>query len=221
MPVSVLRCVTTFDAMVDVDLGLVRLVLDEFNNPEFLIEGIENIKYDLKSLRILLADRELENPLSVILKPELEDQFDSLRDQFFDAYYEQILTLTGETSVTRLLGTASLTKSMVETTVFCKSELEVAHIRKLGIGANPLLMNDSLLPSERFNDFFLKRGSDVVLFEPIRGKNVTLMEYKFNFDQDESVFNDFIPKEEVLKEVAPYNSIYTIPVYPGIKLPQD
>ena len=174
MPVSVLRCVTTFDAIVDIDLGLVRLVLDEFNNPDFLIEGIDKIKYDLKTLRILLADRDLENPLSVILKPELEEEFDSLREQFYENYYEQILTLSGETSATRLLGTASLTKSMIETTVFCRSELEIAHVRKLGIGAIPMLMNDSLLPSERFNDFFLRQGSDVSLFEPIRGKNITL-----------------------------------------------
>ena len=221
MPVSILRCVTTFDAMVDVDLGLVILVLDEFNNPEFLIEGIDKIKYNLTTLRVLLADRDLENPLSIILKPELEEHFDSLRDQFFDAYYDQILSLSGETSVARLLATASMTQQLTDSTVYCKSQQEIDYINKLNVGVKAVLSSGSILPSEGYSAFYLKRMSDVTLFEPIRGKSITVMEYKFNLDHDPSVFNMHLPKDEYLKLVGESNSIYTIPVYPGLELPEE
>ena len=221
MPVSILRCVTTFDAMVDVDLGLVRLVLDEFNNPEFLIEGIEKIKYNLTTLRVLLADRDLENPLSIILKPELEEHFDSLRDQFFDAYYEEILSLSGETSVARLLATASMTQQLTESTVYCKTQTEIDYINKLNVGVKAVLVSGTPLPSEGYSSFYLKKMSDVTLFESIRGKSITVMEYKFNLDHDPSVFNMHLPKDEYLKLVGESNSIYTIPVYPGLELPEE
>lgn len=222
MPVSILRCVTTFDAIVDTDLGLVRLVLDQFNNPEFLIDNISKIKHNLTTIRVLLADRDHENPLSIILKQELEDQFDSLKEQFYESYYEEILSLSGETSVTRLFGTANFTKSLTETTVYCNSELEVAYINKLNIGLKPIILpSGTLIPSERYNAFYLKRMSDVSLFEELRAKAVTVMEYRFNLDPDPSMFNSYLPKDEYLKLIGESNSIYTIPVYPGLELPEE
>lgn len=215
MPVKTIRQITTFDSVIDIDFGLIRLVLDEFNNPEYLISGIDYLSKDLTTLRVLLASREIENPLSIVFKKEFHDSIDDLRRELYEEYYDQIISLSGETSITRLIAASALpNKQVVENTIICNSDKEVETLVKWGIKAKGIVrQGEETVPSE-YSDFILKRFSDLTIYEPIRGHNIFFLEYPFNLELLPD--GTLLPENNVCKIVGEQNSLYTIPVYPGI-----
>ncbi|MGL5327905.1 MAG: hypothetical protein ACRDD7_01465, partial [Peptostreptococcaceae bacterium] len=71
-----------FDSIIDIDLGLLKLMKEEYNNPKFINIGYLNIPEWV--IKKELIEREDENPLSLILHTDYIKEKDNLYNQFIE-----------------------------------------------------------------------------------------------------------------------------------------
>ncbi len=173
-----------FDCFIDIDLGLMMLLKEKYNNPKI----IHNSIFQEKDWYIiyLLANRNDENPLSIILKEEYLPNKDSLRDQFMNQEYDEILRLSKPNKILELIN-LMYASDVVDIDILCKDEKEQEYLetlfkdKRINSFVSPYLNKVNI---SKYDSIFIKNYKDIIQYRGLVQKNIYVLDYKFNTELD-------------------------------------
>lgn len=194
-----------FDSLIDTDLGLLRLIKNEYNNPKYLdSDYLNNVEYNV--LVYSLVKRENENPLTLVVKDNYIDSIEELRNQFFRDDYKKILKQSGETNLVSLIK-QYIYSNQIDVTVLCKNKEEEAIIKNIYDKIKIIVENNySNISIDKYDCLFFKRAKDLLKLKNVKVKNIYICNYNFNLQKNSDKLIDLEGLEEV-------NEIYIIDAY--------
>lgn len=171
-----------FDLIVDIDMGLAKLIYFQYNNKDFFnTQYIENDNL----IKQLLLFREEENPLHEIYK--YPDDFKTINDlyqQFMTKEYKNILSVSNNTDLIKLLFVSNMNKDkLVIITVLCKSQDEVNILAERNIPCEIIIEPDkSKIDLSKYQSIYVKNLKDLDLYndKQLYSKNIFVANYGFN-----------------------------------------
>lgn len=119
-----------FNIVVDTDLGLINMMKKEYNNTDFVLSYINNMKD--KVIIDQLLERENKNPLSIIIRDEYRESIDDLYKEFLETEYDNILKHSSVTDIMNLVSTY-INTGAVHADIICKNKSEEQLINNLNI----------------------------------------------------------------------------------------
>lgn len=194
-----------FDSLIDTDLGLLRLIKNEYNNPKYLdSDYLNNVEYNV--LVYSLVKRENENPLTLVVKDNYIDSIEELRNQFFRDDYKKILKQSGETNLVSLIK-QYIYSNQIDVTVLCKNKEEEAIIKNIYDKIKIIVENNySNISIDKYDCLFFKKAKDLLKLKNVKVKNIYICNYNFNLQKNSDKLIDLEGLEEV-------NEIYIIDAY--------
>lgn len=213
MELSSNHLIVEFDTIVDTDLGLLKMIKEEYIDNDF-IEPMLSAMDDTIIISELI-DREEKNPLYTILKDEYKSSADSLYKEFIDTEYKKILKYSKPTSLFGWTSMVYKTDGII-ITIICKNKLEEQIIKELykDISISVIIIQDwKEIHLKEFKTIVIKDYSDVLKMniEDMNAKNIFICNYKFNLDKNR------IPLMEVSKIIGYSNLVSVIDVYDSNK----
>ena len=188
-----------FDLIIDTDIGLLKFIQKEFNNPNIFIPGILRER-DVNIMKMIVTDRSQYNPLKtyMIEGTEAYNSADSLYSQFMEKHYEEILKLSTQTSLFDIIRRSSSMGDAVKFDIICKDELEkqaiISRFKKFKISPSVKIVKKlSDFDVSHYGSIYVKDIRDTLFFPTFEGKNVIIGNYKFNCEDNLPL----VPKKEV------------------------
>lgn len=209
----IINILVPFELIIDIDLGLIKLVRFHYNNGKYFYRGIT--KGPDNGIRYLLMNREDPNPLSIayINRDTDKETMDSFYDQFMEREYESILKLSPGTSVLDVMGIANADKDhVVRFTVLCKNELEKDVITNRKIPAHNIIVSTPEdVDLSKFNCIYVKKWDDLDKYRGIVSKEIYIPNYKFNVTYENNEPQPILPIDMVTKYASDNEiSVFTI-----------
>lgn len=202
-----------FDMIIDTDLGLWKLIQDQYPNDNFFYQGMI-YERDLNFMKYIMVIRKDKNPLKSILKPDYIKNADSLYGQFMKEKYDDILSLSTNTGIYDLICRSKSVNDVLKFTVLCKSQKEVDEVRKRfkkhDIDIKTILYNDlSEIDISSYGSIYIKDINDFFLYRNVGGKNVIVGNYGFNLEA--GIANS--PLLEPSAEISKLNVLQLVDMY--------
>lgn len=202
------RGLILFDTIVDTDYGMINMIREEYNNPQFIDVDFLNAVSE-HALIAELYERQTENPLTLVLKDDYIGQADSLYNQFIESKYDKILDMSRNTN---LIGYYRILRKQgqMTLTILCKNVQEQHFIEKLKMDIQTIVEPDySKIPLKDYDFLYLKKYSDIEKFKDIRKLNIYVCKYSFNTEKDnitpKLLFSDKISDKNQIFTIEPYN----------------
>lgn len=173
-----------FNTIIDIDIGLLRVIKEEFNNDKYLYTSL--LTADTNGLRQLLYEREEPNPLNFLLKDEWLSSSDSLYSDFMDKSLDKIIKKSSPNAIKSLVDTFFISK-LVDIDILCSNNYEKDHISKIYHKQNLSIIVESdysNIDISKYDTIFIKVYQDILKFTNLLGKNIYLLDYKFNINLD-------------------------------------
>ena len=173
-----------FDCFIDIDLGLIMLLKEKYNNPKIIYDSILNEK--TLFIIYLLLNRSDENPLSIILKDEYRSNQNTLRDQFIEQEYDEILKLSKPNKILELM-IMMYESNVVDIDILCSNTKEQDYLtklfkdRKINSFVN---QNLNTVDISKYDSIFIKNYKDIIKYKGLEKKNIYVLDYKFNTELD-------------------------------------
>lgn len=176
-----------FDLVVDLDMGLLKLVRFEYNNNDYFYKGILQGMDDC--LRYSLMTREDPNPLSIAaVNPDDHETLDEFYKQFMEREYTKIMNLSQDTAIsdlTKVSGMTSASDRIVRITIMCRSEEEkkLINLRKM----NPfrvIVSSPEKIDLSQYKALFVKNVYDLDMYRNVEALNLYIANYGFNLVKD-------------------------------------
>jgi len=173
-----------FDCFIDIDLGLIMLLKEKYNNPKIIYDSILNEK--TLFIIYLLLNRSDENPLSIILKDEYSSNQNTLRDQFIEREYDEILKLSKPNKILELM-IMMYESNVVDIDILCSNTKEQDYLtklfkdRKINSFVN---QNLNTVDISKYDSIFIKNYKDIIKYKGLEKKNIYVLDYKFNTELD-------------------------------------
>ena len=108
----------TSNILLDTDIGVYRLIKNEYNNPKYFKLNILDVI--IERYKEIIPKRDTINPLSFIIKEEYKDSIDNLYKEIMDTKYSEVLKLSEFTNVEQLAEIFTSRKGF-EPTIICKN----------------------------------------------------------------------------------------------------
>lgn len=205
-----------FDLIMDTDIGLLKYIQKEYNNPNIFIPGLLKER-NVTTMKIVMTDREFRNPLKSIMIQDTEvyKEADSLYDQFMEQHYEEILNLSTRTAMFDIIRRSSSMGDSVKFDILCKNNLErdliIKQFKRFKITPSvKIVPSISEYDVSQYGSIYVKDIYDLLLFSKMEGKNVIIGNYRFNCESD----LELVPKKEVTtKMILLSNVIKLIDIY--------
>lgn len=200
-----------FDIVIDTDLGLINLMKKEYNNTDFVLSYINNMKD--KVIIEQLLQRKNKNPLSIVIKQEYMDSIDNLYKEFLETDYDNILKYSKVTDIMNLMN-AYINTGSVHVEIICKNKSEEQLINNLNLPQLKVTVeNDkSKIDISVYDTIFIKDYSDIIKFKGLVAKNIFIGNYKFNLEDD-----NHTPLNDISLLVGRTNLVSIIDVYESNK----
>lgn len=200
-----------FNIVIDTDLGLINMMKKEYNNTDFVLDYINNMKD--KVIIEQLLERTNKNPLSIIIKEEYKDSIDNLYKEFLEMEYDNILKHSSVTDIMNLMNTY-INTGAVHVDIICKNKLEEQLINNLNISQLKVIVEKdrSRIDLSDYDTIFIKDYSDILNFKGVIAKNIFIGNYKFNLEDDNR-----IPLNDISLIVGKTNLVSIIDVYESNK----
>lgn len=205
-----------FDLIMDTDIGLLKYIQKEYNNPNIFLPGILNER-NVTTMKIVMLDRDYFNPLkSIMIRGTKQyDEADSLYEQFMEQHYEEILNLSTQTAMFDIIRRSSSMGDSVKFDILCKNNLErdliIKRFNRFKITPSiKIIPNISEYDVSQYGSIYVKDIYDLLLFSKMEGKNVIVGNYKFNCEDNLPM----VPKKEIMaKMILLENVIKLIDIY--------
>lgn len=205
-----------FDLVVDLDMGLLKLVRFEYNNNDYFYKGILQGMDDC--LRYSLMTREDPNPLSIAaVNPDDHETLDEFYKQFMEREYTKIMNLSQDTAIsdlTKVSGMTSASDRIVRITIMCRSEEEkkLINLRKM----NPfriIVSSPEKIDLSQYKALFVKNAYDLDMYRNVEALNLYIANYGFNLVKDPSRSNAPGLPIDIVAKYSKDNEINIFTVY--------
>ena len=175
-----------FNMIVDTDLGLWKLIQDQYPNTNFFYQGLI-YERDLNFMKYFMVSRLDKNPLKSLMKPDYISQADSLYDEFMDTKYDEILKLSENTGIFELICRSKGVNDIMRFTVLCKDQREVDEVLKrfsrYKVKVSTIIYEDlKKVDISSYGSIYIKDIHDFFLYNKVEGKNVIVGNYGFNLE---------------------------------------
>lgn len=181
-----------FNAMVDLDFSIMRMIQSEYNNPKYIDWRIMSMT--TAQVRKELINRDDPNPVTVCIKDK--KIADAIYEEIMKTRYEDLLSEEKYLSITGIFFLMSVYANLpdINVTVLCSNDLEACVIKKYNSKMNVIVITDfSKIVTDEYTEFIFKSKYDVLNFcsaNVIKEKRVLLMNYKFNVTFDDKPYPD-------------------------------
>lgn len=203
-----------FDAIINVDFGLLKLVKEEYNNPKFMMTNI--LANDDLSFRLMLLTSIDPNPLKIVLNDDSMDLADSLYSKFMNEEYSKILNYSERNSVYDILSVYdTMSEGAISTTILCTNEQQKQYISKFNHNLIVELSKIEEFDITEYDAIFVKDIRDLSSFNKLEGKNLYILNYRSNFEDDEWT----IPLKSMIAEYGASNIFNITDVYADLVKP--
>lgn len=205
-----------FDLVVDLDIGLLKLVRFEYSNNDYFYKGILQGMDDC--LRYSLMIREDLNPLSIAaVNPDDHETLDEFYKQFMEREYTKIMNLSQDTAIsdlTKVSGMTSASDRIVRITIMCRSEEEkkLINLRKM----NPfrvIVSSPEKIDLSQYKALFVKNAYDLDMYRNVEALNLYIANYGFNLVKDPSRSNAPGLPIDIVAKYSKDNEINIFTVY--------
>lgn len=205
-----------FDLVVDLDIGLLKLVRFEYSNNDYFYKGILQGMDDC--LRYSLMIREDLNPLSIAaINPDDHETLDEFYKQFMEREYTKIMNLSQDTAIsdlTKVSGMTSASDRIVRITIMCRSEEEkkLINLRKM----NPfriIVSSPEKIDLSQYKALFVKNAYDLDMYRNVEALNLYIANYGFNLVKDPSRSNAPGLPIDIVAKYSKDNEINIFTVY--------
>lgn len=175
-----------FNMIVDTDLGLWKLIQDQYPNTNFFYQGLI-YERDLNFMKYFMVSRLDKNPLKSLMKPDYISQADSLYDEFMNTKYDEILKLSENTGIFELICRSKGVNDVMRFTVLCKDQREVDEVSKrfskYKMKVSTIIYEDlKKVDISSYGSIYIKDIHDFFLYNKVEGKNVIVGNYGFNLE---------------------------------------
>lgn len=205
-----------FELVVDLDIGLLKLVRFEYSNNDYFYKGILQGMDDC--LRYALMTREDPNPLSIAaVNPDDHETLDGFYKQFMEREYTKIMNLSQDTAIsdlTKVSGMTSASDRIVRITIMCRSEEEkkLINLRKM----NPfrvIVSSPEKVDLSQYKALFVKNAYDLDMYRNVEALNLYIANYGFNLVKDPSHSNTPGLPIDIVAKYSKDNEINIFTVY--------
>ena len=208
----IIKVLMPFDVLIDTDVGLWNLISTDYRNDVFFLPGMLNMTESHK--KYFMVVRDTRNPLMTILSEPSEELADDFYNQFMEKEYSNILKVSPNTDVCRVLDVMKKSNSsIIRITVLCDNEEQKQEV------LDRHLMHDSIIIGKRstlslsdYGTIFVKDINDLDKFRHIEGKSIYVANYGFNILMDPDHVNPVIPLD-VLAKYSKDNEFFIYSVY--------
>lgn len=208
----IIKILMPFDVLIDIDVGLLNLIQFDYRNDIFFLPGMLDISDTNK--KYFMVNRQYRNPIMSILSEPSDDLANDFYNQFMDKEYEQILNLSPNTDVCKVLEVMKKSKSnIIRLTILCKNDNEKNIILKRHLNYNDIIIGDpSTISLSDYGTIFVKDINDLDKYRHIEGKTIYVANYGFNVIIDPNNINPVLPIS-ILDKYSSQNEFYIYSVY--------
>lgn len=199
-----------FAMVYDTDFGSIKYMLDKCKNTGFFKCSTDVTDY---FLHCEITVRKHQNPLTVILKEDYEDQADSLFKELQRKHWSEIVKQSPSTEIATMLAIGDMTTGY-DITTNCRNEEEVEFIKKIEPSWETVIDCDDV------SKYFCIYIHDMPRFfdknPGIEGKCIYILYEKPNFLS----YTKQILKKDIIK-ISPANEISVISRYKDFVIPKE
>lgn len=193
-----------FDMIVDTEIGLLRLVREEYCDESVFYSGF--LELDDHLLKGQMMERIEPNPLIVSMRDKNVDRADSYYKQFFEKRYDDILARSCSTALLKLVKRFIDTEGVIRVTILCEDEKQKLIIRELFKDCLMSLLNievikDGVYDVERFTELFIRDVRRLPRYQNVSGKTIYLARYHHNLDPQ-------LMEQKILYPIREYAILY-------------
>ena len=203
-----------FNLLIDIDMGLIKLVQYDYHNTEYFYEGMMNA--DEVSQQYALVTRTNKNPLSILTKEEIDQEtIDELYKQFMEKEYDQILELSSNTMISNFIFTLNKSNNsdIIRITALCNSQKEVDLLKYREINVYKTIIGSAKDVSlSSIDTIIVKDIDDLDNFRYLHMMNIYIADYWFNITLDPENPNPLLPIE-CIQKYGSENEFQIISVY--------
>ena len=216
---SINRILFDFYSVVDIDIGIARLMNTKYNNPGFINPQVLN--KSIETYKILMLNRKYYNPLVMFLNEQYRAEANNINSEIMKTpdVFKEVLNMSITTSIFNILQTALVTPSL-RATVLCWNEEQSNYIKSLLKDVDTVVFDGNPVDIKDFDTLIFKVPYPNSFFtcgnEAVNGKNIYICKYRFNMNENDT------NKLEINDEIKLYhmnaNVFYIIEVYANATL---
>ena len=205
------KILTEFDVIIDLDLAMMELVQEKYNNPNFINQDVMNLS--LHDIKETLLNREYESPLSICINDL--NTANSLYQELLETKYDEILNHHSPTGIFKLMEVYNKTDGM-EVTILCSSQEEADLISKYSPELHTLVKKHDEINIDDDNVYFLKSLTRIFIFNgKMKNKHIFIMGYRYNLFEDPNN-GAFFPNPTIVRPlIFEGDRVGIIDVYPS------
>lgn len=180
------RFLVPFNAVVDIDFAILRMIQAEYNNPNIVDQSV--MRASTKKVKELLLNREDTNPVTICIhnKQVADNIYKEIMLTRYDDLIDKYHTETG------IFFMLSVMQNLPNVTVdiLCQSDKEVEIIKKYNDAVNTVRVDKpSDVDVNKYTIFIVHNAKDVYLFEkPLVEKYIIILNYRFNVHIDKKPY---------------------------------
>ena len=195
----IINVLVPFDVIIDIDMGLLKLIEYDYHNEDFFLKGILNTTET--NQKYFLMSRSIVNVVEALLTVEDKELADDLYRQFIEKEYDQILKLSCNTSICDLtLLLRSNMNQVVRMTIMCNNEQERDLIQKRKISCfDTIISSPEKINLDKYGTLFVKNVYDLDKYRNVEGKSIYVPSYGFNVTINPELPDPLLPKDILLK----------------------
>ena len=187
-----------FECIVDIDMGLIKLLKYEYRNLDYFFKGI--LDGEDVYLQYELMRRKNRNPLSIAadLQKTPMGILDNWYAQFLEKEYSRIIELSNCTGLADITKVASFNSDRIlRNTILCRNNIEAELVRKRTLGENKIVVhNGEGFDVGKYDAIYLKDVYDIQRYTGIVGKSLYFANYGFNLidnPEDDELILEYDP----------------------------
>lgn len=195
-----INILASFESIIDIDMGLMRLIKRDYNTNffyQFLLENSEDNQH------VILNRRTNPNLLRAISDDKTEEQqfaLDDLYNQFMKDEYFNILKLSPVSTFYRIILSNVFKNNIFKVSVVCKTQEEADILQEKGVECTPIIVDKKdKIYLKKYDVISVKNVFELDEYFNVNGKIIFIPDYRFNvmeIPQDKELL---LPEEILIK----------------------
>lgn len=204
----------SFDSIIDIDIGLMRLIKMDYNT-DFFYQSIVNAPEYI--WRDLLNKRSVPNPLSIIMDDETDEEFQAsqdLYDEFIDKEYSKILDLSPTGALANIVAANMYSKDLLQLNILCKNEMEKNILDIKGVQYhNAIIADRHEINTSKYEIVSEKNVWDYDKYIKLERNTLLFPDYRFNIFIFPGHEDTIVIPEEIINKFAYRNELRVYNAY--------